>query len=391
MAGTYALPADASSSPTQAQPPGNNNEVATWGASTDRTGGQLSDQTVRDVVHTSVAGSGARISVSNVFGSQPLTIDSAYIGQQDTGATVVPGTNQPVTFNGQRSVTIPPGAEVLSDAAPVQVPQRQNLAVSIHAVGAVSNITGHNLAVQNSYVSSTGNHAAEEAGTAYTRTISNWYLLDGVVVQDPKQVSTVATLGDSITDGAASTQNANHRWPDYLSQRMADLPLAQQYGVMNEGISGNKVLSDGAGVSAQARFDRDVLSKPDVRTVILLEGINDIGGGLTDPQPMIQAYQSLIARAHANHTCIIGGTLTPYQGAGYYTPAGEQVREAVNNFIRTSGQFDSVIDFDKATRNPSNPGQFLPAYDSGDHLHPSDAGYHAMAAAIDLAQLKCNR
>lgn len=390
--GMQVLPAHASSTTTQqAQPPGNTDEVATWGASADQTGGHLNDQTVRDIVHTSVGGTDMRVSLSNVFGSQPLTLDSVYVGQQSTGAAVVAGTNRPVTFDGQPSVTIPPGAEVLSDPLAGPVAPRQNLAVSVHAVGTVGDVTGHNLAQQTSYVSDAGNHAADESGAAYPTTISNWYFLDALAVTVPKQVDTVATLGDSITDGYASTVNANHRWPDYLAQRLADRPAARQYGVMNEGISGNKVLSDGAGVSAEARLDRDVLSQPDVHTVILLEAINDIGGGLTDPEPMIKAYKSMIARAHSNDVCIIGGTLTPYQGAGYYTPAGEQVREAVNHFIRTSGEFDGVVDFDKATRDPNNAKQFLPAYDSGDHLHPNDAGYKAMAAAIDLGQLECNR
>jgi lysophospholipase L1-like esterase len=213
-----------------------------------------------------------------------------------------------------------------------------------------------------------------------------------VIVEAPSSIGTIATLGDSITDGFRSTVDANNRWPDQLELRIANLGPNRQYGIMNEGISGNRTLTDGAGVSAQARLDRDVLAKPGVETVIFLEGINDIGGGQAmSAEQLEQADRQIIDRVHAAGKCIIGGTLTPFVGAGYSSPAKEQIREALNQWIRTSGAFDGVIDFDRATRDPDNPTMFLPAYDSGDHLHPNPAGYQAMAAAVRIPQLACNR
>jgi lysophospholipase L1-like esterase len=367
-------------------------QVVTWGASADRTGGSFADQTVRNIVHTSTGGENLRVSLSNVFGSRTITFDSVYVGVQDAGASVVPGTNRQVTFGGSERVTIPNGADVLSDPLPGDVPADTNLAVTVHLVGDSGSLTGHNLAMQTNYISGPGDFAAEQSAAPFTQQQNHWYWVESLVVDAPQQVDTVATLGDSITDGYGSTLNANRRWPNYLADRIAHQPPAHRFAVMNEGISGNRVLTDGAGVSAQARFDRDVLSQPDVRTVVLLEGINDIGGGqATSSDQLIQAYRSLIARAHADRTCIVGGTLTPFEGAGYYSEAKEVIRSEVNEWIRTSGEFDAVIDFDKATRDPNKPKRFLPAYDVGDHLHPSDAGYQAMADAVDLSVLECNR
>jgi lysophospholipase L1-like esterase len=389
-----AAPVTAEPSPNAAPPSASatTDQVVTWGASADRTGGTFTAQTVRNIVHTSTGGTNVRVSLSNVFGDRAVTFDSVYVGVQDSGAAVVAGTNHRATFGGSTSVTVPNGAETLSDPIPVDIPADTNLAVSVHIAGASGNLTGHNLAMQTSYVSATGDFAADTTGAAFTQTTSHWYWVDALVVDKPEQVDTVATLGDSITDGAGGTANTNHRWPDLMADRIAGQPGPHQFGVMNEGISGNRVLTDGAGVSAQARFDRDVLSQPDVRTVIVMEGINDIGGGqATSSDQLIQAYRSLIARAHADHTCIVGATLTPFEGAGYYSEAKEEIREQVNEWILTSGEFDGTIDFDKATRDPANPKRFLPAYDTGDHLHPSDAGYQAMADSIDLSQLECNR
>ena len=367
-------------------------QVVTWGASADRVTGTFTDQTVRNLVHTSIGGSASRISLSNVFGDRTLTFDSVYVGVQDSGAALVPGSNRKVTFSGQPSVTVPAGAEVLSDPVSTTLPADTTIAVSVHVVGASGALTGHNFTAQTSYASAAGDNAADESGTPFTQTVSRWYWVDAVVVDAPKQVDTVAFLGDSITDGVGSTTNANHRYPDYVADRLASRPLVQRFGIMNEGISGNRVLVDSAGVSVQARFDRDVLSQPDVATVIVMEGINDIGNGTaTSPDQLIAAYRQLIARAHAKDVCIIGATMTPFEGAGYYSEAKEQIRAAVNEFIRTSGEYDGIVDFDAATRDPNNPKRFLPAYDRGDHLHPSDAGYQAMANALDLSLLECSR
>lgn len=400
VAGVIALVA-ALTAPAAAEPDSNAatraesvtiDQVVTWGASADRASGSFSDQTVRNIVHTSIGGTNLRVSLSNVFGNRAITFDSVFVGLQDAGAAVVPGSNRQVTFGGNRSVTIPNGAEVLSDPLPGQVPADTNLAVTVHLVGESGSLTGHNLAMQTNYISGAGDFAAETGAAPFTQQQNHWYWVDALVVDAAQQVDTVATLGDSITDGYGSTLNANHRWPDYLADRIANQPPAHQFGVMNEGISGNRVLADGAGVNVQARFDRDVLSQPDVRTVVLMEGINDIGGGqATSSQQLIQAYRSLIARAHADQTCILGATLTPFEGAGYYSEAKEVIRQEVNDWIRTSGEFDGVIDFDKVTRDPANPKRFLPAYDVGDHLHPSDAGYQAMADAVDLNDLECRR
>ncbi|MGH3448973.1 MAG: SGNH/GDSL hydrolase family protein, partial [Nocardioidaceae bacterium] len=367
-------------------------QVATWGASADRTSASVDDQTVRNIVHTSVAGRGLRVSLSNVFGDEPLTFDAVYVGRQLEGASLVPGSNRQLTFSGRTSVTIPPGAEVLSDPLPGRTPPTTDLAISVHLDGATQSVTGHNLAEQTSYVSNAGDHAGEESATAFTTTITDWYWVDAVVVTEPKRLDTLVTFGDSITNGNHSTVGANRRWPDDLARRLLTLPTRRRFAVMNEGISGNRVLVDSSGESAQARFDRDVLAQPDVETVILLEGINDIRhDNATSAGQLIAAYRQLISRAHADGVCIIGGTMTPFKGSGRYTPRREAIRQAVNHFVRTTGDFDSFVDFDRATRDPQHPQRFLPAYDSGDSLHPNDAGYHAMAHAVQLRQLDCHR
>ncbi|HEU4567238.1 MAG TPA: SGNH/GDSL hydrolase family protein [Marmoricola sp.] len=347
---------------------------------------------MRDIVHTSVAGQNLRVSLSNAFGSAPVTFDAVYLGKQSDGAAVVEGSNRQVTFSGSPSITVPAGADVLSDPLSGSVLAGQTLAVSVHTSGDPGTVTGHNVANQLSYIASDGDHASEEAASSYDRTTSHWYWVDGLVVDDPQQISTVATFGDSITDGNHSTTSANHRWPDYLAGRMLAQPAPHRFGVMNEGISGNKVLADGSGVSAQARFDRDVLAQPGVETVVVLEGINDIRhDNAKSPEDLIRAYQQLIARAHADGVCVVGATLTPWEGGSLYSEHRNEIRMAVNDWIRTSGAFDSVVDFDKVTRDPSDPARFLPAYDSGDHLHPGDAGYEAMANAVDLDDLECHR
>jgi lysophospholipase L1-like esterase len=365
---------------------GQTHQVVTWAASTDRTTAALTDQTVRDIVHTSIGGSGLRVRLSNVFGSGPVTFDDVYAGEQASGAALVPGSNRQVTFNGTATVTIPAGAAALSDPLPGTVRPARNLAVSAHLVGASGTVTGHNLATQVSYVSSAGDVAADEDAGAFDTTITRWFWLDAVIVNAPEQVSTLVTLGNSITDGFRSTVGANRRWPDDLARRLLRQPTVRQFGIANEGISGNQVTADGAGVSALARLDRDVLAQPGVQTMVLLEGINDINvGSVTSADQLIAAYRQIIARAHAAGVRIIGGTLTPFVTL---PPEKQAIREGVNEFIRSSGEFDGIIDFDAATRDPANPLDFLPAFDSGDNLHPSDAGYQAMADAIDLALLR---
>ncbi|MDR0343457.1 MAG: SGNH/GDSL hydrolase family protein [Nocardiopsaceae bacterium] len=372
---------------TGASPAQTTVEDGTWGASTDRTGGTITNQTVRDIVRTSIGGSDLRVKLSNVFGSQPVTFGDVSVGVVQSGAALVPGSSQEVTFSGNKSVTVPAGAEVLSDPLPGNVPAQSNLAVSIFVQGASGTVTGHNLATQTNFVSTDGDHAGEDAATAFTTSISRWYYLDGLFVNEPRNVGTVVALGDSITDGFRSTVGANNRWPDFLARRLLTKPAAQQDGVLNEGISGNRVLTDGAGVSALNRFDRDVLAQPNAKTIIFLEGINDLSGGATADQ-VIAGDRQIIARAHAANRCIIGATLTPFGTSS----ANEQAEVlTVNNFIRSSGEFDSVVDFNKAVADPSDPNRMLPAFDSGDGLHPNDAGYQAMANAINLKALSCKR
>jgi lysophospholipase L1-like esterase len=374
-------------------------QVVTWGASADKVANvSFTDQTVRNLVHTSIAGSGVRISLSNVFGDRAITFDAVHVGVQapaTANAALVPGSNRPVRFGGRPGVTIPAGAEVLSDPVDTTVPADTTIAVSAHLSGASGAVTGHNASSQTSYVSpTTANVAADETGAPFTTAVNRWWFVDAVVVDAPKQVDTVAFLGDSITDGVRSTANTNHRYPDLVADRLAGRPAVRQLGIMNEGISGNRVLVDTAtsGVSAQARFDRDVLSQPDVHTVVFLEGINDIrNGSATSPDQLISAYRALIARAHSRNVCIVGGTLTAFKPSTAYTPEKEAIRVAVNEFVRTSGEFDGIVDFDAATRDPADPQSFLPAYDSGDHLHPNDTGYQAMANAVDLNLLECRR
>jgi lysophospholipase L1-like esterase len=382
-----AAQAATASPPAPPGPPMAGTVNGTWGASTDRTGATVSNQTVRDIVRTSIGGSGLEIKLSNVFGSQPVTFGDVTVGVQQSGAALVPGSVQQVTFSGSQSVTIPPGAEALSDPLRGNVAPQSNLAVSAFVEGSAGTVTGHNLAEQTSYVSTAGDHAAEDAATAFPTTIQSWYFLDGIFVTAPRSVGTVVAFGDSITDGFGSTAGADDRWPDFLARRLLQQPPPRQMGVLNEGISGNKLLTDGSGVSALARFDRDVLAQPNVKTVILLEGINDLSGGAT-PDQVIAADEQLAARAHAAGKCIVGATLTPF---GTSSATEQAAVVTVNNFIRSSPDFDGVVDFNKAVADPANPNQMLPAFNSGDGLHPNDAGYQAMANAISLPMLNCNR
>ncbi|MCO6009383.1 SGNH/GDSL hydrolase family protein [Actinoallomurus purpureus] len=366
--------------------------VGSWSAApVTGTGSGFGDQTLREIAHISVGGDQVRIRLTNAFGTNGLVIDGATIGARADGAALVAGSERPVTFGGARKVVLPAGSEVLSDPVPLTVPAGQDLAVSVYVPGSTGAATRHPLAMATSYLA-TGDHAADADGGAFTSTTSSWYLLDGVDVRALPGTRALVAFGDSITDGAQSTVDANRRYPDDLARRLRGRGLS----VLNEGISGNRVLTDagGSGVSAQARFDRDVLGQTGVRDVLFLEGINDIGhnAGPVSGEPvtaadLIAGMTNLIARAHAHGLRIIGGTLTPIGGSKYDTPEAEQKRQAVNAWTRTSRAFDGVVDFDAVTRDPADPARFLPAYDSGDHLHPGDAGYQAMADAIDLRLL----
>jgi len=369
--------------------------VDTWSAVPDTAGPVVNDQTVRQIVRASVGGSEVRIRLSNLFGTVPITLGPAHIALHASGADTVPGSDHALLFNGKPTVTIAKGQSVLSDPVKMDVKPLQELAVSLYAPAEAQYhpSTAHNAGSATAYITESGDATA---ATQYPKgEVSGMrFFLTDVEVSGPAAKATVVTFGDSITDGVGSTQDANTRWPDYLAERLqADAKLSS-IGVANAGIGGNRILHDNYGPSALARFDRDALDKPGVRWIVLLEGINDIGGSgfaweakdKVSAQQLIDGMKTLIARAHAKHVKIYGATLTPYGGNGwpYHSVAGEKAREALNDWIRHSGAFDGVVDFEQAIRDPAAPEKMLPAYDSGDHLHPNSAGYNAMAQAVDL-------
>jgi len=374
--------------------------VATWTASPtasaparlaapdDFSPAGFDDQTIRDIVWTSAGGQAVRIRLSNQFGTRPVTFGPVDVGISAGGPFVVTGTSHRVTFAGSTSVTIAPGAAAVSDPVTMTVPAQTNLAVSLYTSGPTGPATYHSDAQQLNYVSGPGDYADSESAAGFTGTSQHWYFLDEVDVQaGPATGGAIVAFGDSITDGYRSTVGADDRWPNDLARRLLASPPGRVHPVVDEGISGNRVLagSDVFGVSGQARFLRDAVDVPGARYIVLLEGINDIGFTLTSAAQIIAGYENLIAAAHAAGLKIFGATLTPFQGSGYYSAPREAEREAINHWIRTSGAFDGVIDFDQAVRDPADPLRLLPAYDSGDHLHPDDAGYQAMANAVNLA------
>jgi lysophospholipase L1-like esterase len=353
----------------------------------------FSNQTLRQIVHTSIGGSRVRVVLSNRFGTTPLTIGAAHLALRDRDGSIQPASGRPLTFSGGPTFTIPPGAVVYSDAVNLTVPAASDLAIDLFLPGDTNTpapLTMHNTAVQTSYVSEKGNHAGA-VKLPTTATTVNWFVLHRVEVAAPSSVGGLVVFGDSITDGTRSTPDTNNRWPDHLVRRMLSQTPPLAMGVMNAGIAGNRVLSEGnfqAGINALARFEEHVAAQPGVTHVIFMEGINDIGQARENPKPsaedVIAGHKQIIARARARGLKIYGATLTPFYGAAYYTEIGERKRQAVNEWIRTGKAYDAVIDFDEVTRDPADPKKFLARYDSCDHLHPSDAGYKAMADAIDL-------
>lgn len=367
----------------------------------------LQNQTVRMVVRPTIRGERIRILLSNVFGASTLAIGDAHVALVKEGGAILPESDHQLTFGGKASVTIPPGAPILSDSVDLRVAPFEEVAVSIYLPGAAAASTVHARAQHETYISAPGDFTAnDEIPKAAIE--KSWYWLAELDVWTTNRAAAILVFGDSITDGAGANLGEYGDWPNLLARRLADAGRSPQLAVDNEGLGGNRLLHDGAGVNALARFDRDVLSMPGVSELIVLEGINDIGWPHWNPeqehsghpftdspyaaqtvtaQQLIQGLQQIIERAHQHGIRAFGATLTPYEGDGTYTAEGEAVRQQVNNWIRTSGAFDGVIDFDAAVRDPNHPTRFREDLQWGDYLHPNSAGYKAMAAAIDLSLL----
>jgi lysophospholipase L1-like esterase len=354
----------------------------------------INNQTLRQIVHVSIGGTRTRVVLSNAYGTAPLSIGAAQVALREKDAKIVPGSNRTLTFAGRPSVTIPTGAVMFSDAVNLTVPPLSDLAVDLFLPDDLkdASLTTHFGANQTNYASNAGNFAGA-ADFPVSTTTPSWFFLARVEVAAPEQAGAIVTFGDSITDGTRSTPNTNGRWPDQLAKRLLAKPApASVHAILNEAIAGNRLLAEATipfGVNALARFDRDVLAQTGATHVIVLEGINDIGLARQAPVPsaedLIAAHQQMVARAHAHGLKIFGATLTPFEGAAYFSAEGETKRQAFNNWLRISKAYDGVIDFDVVVRDPQSPNKMQAQYDSGDHLHPNDAGYLAMGNAIDLS------
>jgi lysophospholipase L1-like esterase len=388
--------------------------IGTWGASAQpvwasdffappKVPPNFFDQTVRELATISIGGSKVRVVLTNEYGTRPLTIGAAHVAIFDKGAAIQAGSDRALTFGGKDQITIPPGAPAISDPVDLAVAPLATLAVSLY-LPAVSPATTFHWEGRQTAAIIKGNHVAD-VDFKPDSTMTAKVFLSEIMVDAKPGARAIVTFGDSITDGDGSTVDANHRWPDNLARRLAER-AGPPVAVINEGISGAKVLKDRMGTNALSRFDHDVLVQPHADTVVLMMGINDIGWPemLLSPDDkvptadeIIAGYQQLIARAHLHNLRIFGATLTPFEDTfhgtplfGYYSPEKDKVREAVNQWIRDSGQFDGVLDFDAVVRDPARPAHVLAAYDAGDHLHPNDAGYVAMANSIDLDKLLGN-
>ena len=392
--------------------------IGTWGASPLPPGPaagpfpatpSFESQTIRQIVRVSAGGSRLRLRLTNEYGTAPLEIGAARVAIADGAAGLRDGTERVVTFGGRSSAVIPTASPLLSDPIDLAVADLETLSISLYFPSSTGACTCHATGMQDTFISAPGDFASGTFTPA--QTIQARAFLSGIDVER-EGAGAIVAFGDSITDGVGSTAGANRRWPDVLAERLADraayrsifsVRRPQPFGVVNHGISGNRVLSDGAGESALARFDRDVLSVSGVTHVIVFEGVNDLGvayGRFEGPmaairnlmpqgvnateETLVAGYRQLIARAHAKGLKIYGATIAPYQGAMYFSAEGEAVRQAVNKWIRESGEFDAVLDFDAVFRDPAQPAQMKEGLHSGDFLHGSDAGYKAVAESIDL-------
>jgi lysophospholipase L1-like esterase len=349
-------------------------------------------QTVRMVARVTVTGKAVRVALSNSFGYAPVLIDAAQVARLAEGPAIRPGSNRVLTFGGSASVVLAPGAQVYSDPIEFEVPAQADVVVSLYLADDSGPTTAHPIGLRNAWLAPGNQVAAEKLQDASQFRSYLW--LAGIEVLADPEAATIIAFGDSITDGFSTTPEADLPWPSILARRLAAQRNLPPRAVINMGISGNRVLREGAGSSALARFDRDVLSRPGVRWVLLMEAINDIGfsaiAGLPASEKataadIIGGYRMLIGRARLHGLSIIGCTLTPFEGVNTFTEAGENMRQTVNKWIRDSGEFDAVVDFDAAIRDPAAQRKMRAQFDSGDHIHPNDAGNKAMADAVDLA------
>jgi lysophospholipase L1-like esterase len=350
------------------------------------------DCTLRQIVHVSIGGETIRVRFSNAFGKTALTIASVHVAKAAANGSIQPTSDKPLTFDERSSVTIPAGALVYSDPINFDLAPLSDLAVTIFVKDPPDGITAHSGSRTTSYF--TAGEAVSATILPSAQSIDHWYFLNGVDVESRDASAAVAVLGDSITDGRNSTTNGNGRWPDELARRLHANKHTRGVGVLNQGIGGNRLLRDGRGTNAQARFDRDILAQTGVRWLMVFEGVNDIGTCRDGcdmeslAKEIIGAYQQIILRAHSQNVRVYGVTITAFGGSAYATPQAEQARQTVNNWIRTSGRFDAVIDFDAVTRDPNDPSKLSQQSDSGDHLHPADTGYKGMGDSIDLKLFK---
>jgi lysophospholipase L1-like esterase len=351
----------------------------------------LNNQTARMIIRTSIGGSRVRVHFSNAFGTLPLDMGAAHVAIRSRDSAIVAGSDRPLLFNGKTSARVLPGAVLLSDPVDLVVPELSDLAISVYVPGNSGVASQHSQALHTTYISMQGD-TTSQLEMADATTTRAWYWISSVDVLAPADAGAIVALGDSITDGTTSTVDANRSWPSLLSERLVANPATANLSVLNMGIAGNQILGDGAGVAALARFDRDVLSQTGVKWLMILEGINDMNlagrGGATTTglaltaDDLIGGMKQMIERAHTHGIKVIGCTLTPFGGA---SDAVEAMRQDLNLFIRTSGTFDAVVDFDKVIQDPADPRQFIKAYNNTDRLHPNDAGYKAMADAIDVS------
>src|SRR3984885_12466722 len=357
----------------------------------------LTDSTLRQIVHLSIGGKTLRVHLSNAFGTAAIRLTSVHIARpvSPAGSAIDPASDKGLLFGGNPDVIIPPGAQYVSDPIDYPVAPLSDLAITFHVAVPPSPETGHPGSRATTYILP-GDVVSQTEMTG-AKTVEHWYVIAGIDVSAPPGAFSVVALGDSITDGHATTTNGNDRWTDVLARRFQANPSTRNVAVLNHGIGGNHLLTDGLGPNVLARFDRDVLAQAGVRYVIVLEGVNDLGGLARKGEVpasqhaalverVLAAYGQMILRAHAHGLRIYGATITPYSGSSYYHPGqmSEADRQQVNTWIRARGHFDAVMDFDAVVRDPRHPDRLLPAYDCGDHLHPSPAGYKAMGDAIAL-------